>query len=154
MFPEKDTSWGPHWHVPERAKGEISKLFLTSTSTAPLQVPPFSVPWARGLRRSWGVLQQLHGCDGTVWGRGRKRDWGLRTKQMSVIPKPKESIKQKNECNACFDRESGESVSWTWTSKAFLRVNSIHLLSALFLTLMDQAGAYKANGVVPSIDFI
>lgn len=39
-------------------------------------------------------------------------------------------------------------LSWEYS------VNSIHLLSALFLTLMDQAGAYKANGMVPSIDFI
>lgn len=78
-------------------------------------------------------------------GGGRNRDWGLRTKQMSVIPKPKESIKQKNECNSCFDRESGESVSWTWTSKAFLRVNSTQLAFCFVLNTDGPGGRMQGK---------
>lgn len=38
---EMDKGRGPRCHVPESAKGGIPTLFLTSTSTAPHQVPPF-----------------------------------------------------------------------------------------------------------------
>lgn len=41
----------------------------------------------------------------------RKRGRGLRTKQMSVIPKTKESAKQLSQCDACFNRENGDSVA-------------------------------------------
>lgn len=41
---------------------------------------------------------------------------------MSVISKTKESIKQKSQCDACFDRKqiSWNHFSWTWNSKTLL----------------------------------
>lgn len=52
----------------------------------------------------------------------------------------RKALSKKNECNACFDRESGESVSWTWTSKAFLRVNSIQLAFCFVLNTDGPGG--------------
>lgn len=88
----------------------------------------------------------LHGEGGR-----KKKDWSLRIKQMSVIPKTKECIKQKSQCDACFDRKNGESISWTWTSKALFFTQSIVFTCFLLWTLMDQVGADKANDIVPFI---
>lgn len=82
---------------------------------------------------------------------GRKRDCSLRIKEMPVIPKTKESAKQKSQSmlvligkmeNQLLELELAK-LSWDYST------NSIHLLSALLLTLMDQVGTYKANDMVP-----
>lgn len=65
------------------------------------------------------VKKELGGPPAVTWlstmglceGGGRKRDLSLRIKEMPVIPKTKESAKQKSQSDACFDRENGESIS-------------------------------------------
>ena len=95
-----------------RVKGGILKLFLTSTSAS----PTFLVfPRARGLTRSWVVLQQVCGfCNGTAWGRGKEKR--QRFQNQANVSDPKD--KQVSQCDACINRKNGDSVSWTWTSKA------------------------------------
>lgn len=136
--------------------------FLSSSWQVPqlhpdliLKVPPFSIPWARGLRRIWVVLQQSHGfpqwdCvregegkETEVW-EARKCQWFQRQRRLQSR-KVKAMLVLIGKMENQFLELELAKLSWDYST------NSIHLLSALLLTLMDQVGTYKANDMVPFI---